>query len=449
MQTLIQTLSEFGLKLQYSDLDPATVRTAKQALLDACGNILNGRFHSETGPVLKYVYSHERQDLGKGYHLPADPEHVLTLRGVLFALCAMGRIADMDDGFSRAMGHPGSFLVPVLLTLGEENYVSGEEAIAALTAAYDIYARIGEVINPFMHRDRGFDATGVCGAVAAAFLISRLNGWSGEITENAMGLAAGFSGGLIECQNDGTSGKYLCGAWAVMNGLQAAELAENGLTGAKKALEGKSGLFHGFRGSRMDDESRVPEGLGENFKINEVYFKRYACLRGIHATMDAVRRLKEEHHLTAERILGIDVRASGFLMRLSRPDPQTLVAAQGSLQFGAAAVMIHDGVNSAGELMRYLEEPEVRDLMSKVTVTEDADMQRKQSSGDITGWNSTGTYAASSGGRGTGQQIRMGDSDRKVPYSAGGNTLCRQKEGPGREDQDTGTVTRPSYTVLI
>lgn len=374
--SIMKSLAKFGTELQWSDLDHQTSETAKQAILDACGNILSGRYHAEAAPVLKYTWENEIYPAEqKGYPLPGERQQKYSLRGALFAAAVMGRLADMDDGFTRAMGHPGSLLVPTLLLCGASEQISGKEALTALTAAYEIYARIGEAVNPSMHRERGFDATGVCGAVAAAFLIARLRKLSCDEMVNAMGLAASFSGGLIESQIDGTSGKYLCGAWGAVNGLQSVQLAQSGFTGPVCALEGKAGLIQGFRGSGSSEPERILEGLGNSFKINEVYFKRYACLRGVHGAMDAVRSLKEAWNLTPNQVASLDIRASEYLMRLSRPEPETLVAAQGSLQLTSAAILCYGEIAAASSLMEYMDDPEIREMMKKIKVTADEEMQ--------------------------------------------------------------------------
>ena len=135
-----------------------------------------------------------------------------------------------------AMGHPGSVLVPLLLSMAQLHRNDGKQMITAIVAAYDVYARLGEAINPFMYREKGFDATGVCGAVAAAALVSKLTNASAKQTKDAMGIASLFTGGLIEYQNDGTSGKILCSGWAALTGLRAVRLASCGFTGPEMQL---------------------------------------------------------------------------------------------------------------------------------------------------------------------------------------------------------------------
>ena len=334
LSTLIESLSNYAAELEYEDISERAINTAKQAILDSYGNIICGCFSKESTQIKEYARYLTEGYLSKEQVPLLDVQtSFVSPRAALFYYAAMGRMADMDDGFSRAMGHPGSFLIPALLVMGWLYPCSGRQAIGAIVAAYDVYARIGEAINPSMHRERGFDATGVCGAVAAAALIAKIKQLDKEQFRNAAALAASFSGGLIECQNDGTSGKYLCGAWALVN------------------------------------------ALGSEFKINDIYFKRYACLRGVHATMDAILSLLQKYNLDEDDVDAIDIRASSYLMRLSRPAPQTVVAAQGSLQFTSAVILKYRRLDSESFLRECMRNNEVLELMNKITVTPDDEME--------------------------------------------------------------------------
>ena len=376
LSTLIESLSNYAAELEYEDISERAINTAKQAILDSYGNIICGCFSKESTQIKVYARYLTEGYLSKEQVPLLDVQtSFVSPRAALFYYAAMGRMADMDDGFSRAMGHPGSFLIPALLVMGWLYPCSGRQAIGAIVAAYDVYARIGEAINPSMHRERGFDATGVCGAVAAAALIAKIKQLNKEQFRNAAALAASFSGGLIECQNDGTSGKYLCGAWALMNALQAVELAAHGFTGPYKALEGKAGLFNAFCGRAGFDASHVLDGIGSEFKINDIYFKRYACLRGVHATMDAILSLLQKYNLDEDDVDAIDIRASSYLMRLSRPDPQTVVAAQGSLQFTSAVILKYRRLDSESFQRECMRNNEILELMKKITVTPDDEME--------------------------------------------------------------------------
>ncbi len=378
MAYLIEGLARYVADLKYEDLSDRAVEVAKQAILDSYGNLVFGRYCEASGRIMDYA---DRADA------TVKNEKLVSLIGTekrktgsdtaVFVHTMMARSADLDDGYRHAMGHPGSGLVPLLLTMEQLWERNGKDMITALAAAYDVYARLGEAVNPFMYRERGFDATGVCGAVAAAALVSKMSGADWEKTKNAMGLASLFTGGLIEYQNDGTSGKIMCSGWGALTGMRAARLAASGFTGPDAALEGKYGFFQAFKGtSGHCDMSHVLEDLGNDFKITSIYFKRHACQRGLHAALDAVLELREQGNLTPDKIKHIDIRTSSFVYRLSNPEPKTAVGAQASIQFASAVALKYGRMDSEKLVFKSFEDPEIRKLVGKISVIKDEEVQK-------------------------------------------------------------------------
>lgn len=378
MSYLIYGLADYVAGLRYEDLSAEAVERAKQVILDSYGNMIFGRYCEASERIMKYAQIADAPVKGEAPASLLGTEPVFTGSDTaVFAHTMMARCADLDDGYRHAMGHPGSGLVPLLLTMAQIYGRDGRDMITAITAAYDVYARLGEAINPFMYRERGFDATGVCGAVAAAALAAKMRGADAGQIKDAMGLASLFTGGLIEYQNDGTSGKIMCGGWGALTGMRASRLAACGFTGPEAALEGRYGFFQAFTGtSGHCDMSHVLDDLGKEFKITSIYFKRHACQRGLHATLDAVMDLKESLNLTPEMVRSLDIRTSSFVFRLSNPEPKTPVGAQASAQFTSAVTIKYGRMDSEELVLKSFDDPEIRELVGKITVTKDESVQQ-------------------------------------------------------------------------
>lgn len=378
MNTMIVELADYVTRLQYEDLSERAIEVGKQVILDSYGNMIFGRYSEASERILKYaaladsvIKNEELVSLIGEQNVRTSTDHAVFIHTM------MARCADLDDGYRHAMGHPGSVLVPLLLSVAQLHRNDGKQMIAAIVAAYDVYARLGEAINPFMYRERGFDATGVCGAVAAAALVSKLTNADAKQTKDAMGIASLFTGGLIEYQNDGTSGKILCSGWAALTGLRAVRLASCGFTGPDAALEGRYGFFQAFKGtSGHCDTSNVLNGLGTDFKVTSIYFKRHACQRGLHATLDAMLELREDYHLTPSKIKSVDVRTSSFVYRLTNPKPKTAIGAQASTQFTSAVALKYGRMDSEHLIFDSFTDPEVHELVDKITVTLDDEVQQ-------------------------------------------------------------------------
>lgn len=378
MNHMIVELANYITRLQYEDLSERAIEVGKQVILDSYGNMIFGRYSETSERILEYARLADsiikNEDL---VSLIGEQDVRTSTDHAVFIHTMMARCADLDDGYRHAMGHPGSVLVPLLLSMAQLHRNDGKQMITAIVAAYDVYARLGEAINPFMYRERGFDATGVCGAVAAAALVSKLTNADAKQTKDAMGIASLFTGGLIEYQNDGTSGKILCSGWAALTGLRAVRLASCGFTGPDAALEGKYGFFQAFKGtSGHCDTSHVLEGLRTDFKVTDIYFKRHACQRGLHATLDAMLELREDYSLTPSKIKSVDVRTSSFVYRLTNPKPKTAIGAQASTQFTSAVALKYGRMDSEELIFNSFTDPEVQELVQKITVTLDDEVQQ-------------------------------------------------------------------------
>ena len=378
MNYFIYTIADFVSNLNYENLPKETVDFAKKVILDSYGNMIFGRYSENRNTILKYLEeTDEICEESKKVFLLGEKSKRIDIETAIFMHTMMARCADLDDGYRHAMGHPGSVLVPLLICLAERYKKSGKEMITAITAAYDVYSRLGECVNPFMYRERGFDATGVCGAVAAAALISNLMKFDSEKTKNAMGIASLFSGGLIEYQNDGTSGKVLCSGWAALNGMRATKLSKIGFTGPDAAFEGKYGFLQAFKGtSGYCDTSRLLSELGKDFKITHIYFKRYACQRGLHALLDAMIDLKEKNCITIDEIKDIEIKTSSFVHRLSNKNPKTFVGAQASAEFTSAVALKYGRMDSEKLVSKSFNDIEIKKLSNKIKVVLDEGVQK-------------------------------------------------------------------------
>ena len=370
---LTQKLADYVAGLRYEEIPEAAKTAAKRCVLDALANMIYGRYTDTGIKALEYIRKYSDSSTKSVEMASVFDFGEVPLDSALLANTVMARCADLDDGSRRAMGHPGCVLVPSSIAAAQAYHKSGEDLLCALIGGYDIYIRVGSSINPTAYRDRGFDSTGLCGAISAAAVFAKLMGESAEQIKDAMGLAALFCGGLTEYQNDGTMGKTLCGAWAAQTGLSAARLAQLGFTGPNAALEGKKAFMQAFSNEPCGD--LVLDRLGESFCINEVYFKLHACMRGLHSAIDAALLLRKKYTLTPEKIKSVIVWTTPFVQRLSNPCPETLVGAQCSLQFTMAVALKYGNLSEEAMLSKSLQDREVKELAGKIECRISEDMQ--------------------------------------------------------------------------
>lgn len=363
MNALVHKVAEYITNLEFGAISVETIDMAKKCILDSVGNMISGRYSAMGDLALIYTQAYGRCD--------SSVEPVYTFGGdqilkedALTRHAIMARCSDLDDGHRFAMGHPGSVIIPTALTIGEFEKCDNKTILTAIVVGYDVYCRIGEAINPSSYRERGFDSTGVSGTVACAAVIAKLKCFDVKRTRNALGIAATFASGLIEYQNDGSMGKVLCGHFAIRNALQAIQLADVGFTGPEKIFEGPKGFFQAF--SNTPKEKYFLKGLGKQFKINETYFKIHACMRGLHAAVDAIIELKLLKGIDEHNIETIEIRTSPFVARLSKPKPKTSIAAQCSLEFVVAVALSLGEINEEKVLTEALQDPKYFELTDRI-----------------------------------------------------------------------------------
>lgn len=364
---IARLLADYIVETEFEKLSPEMVEQAKKCLLDCMGNMLAGRYTEKGIKIVKYASRWstppEASVIGYGQ---------VSRETAAFANSVMSRAMDLDDGNRFSFGHPGSVLVPTALAIGEFTSASGRNIIGALVAGYDVYARLGSAINPSSYHERGFDATGVSGSVAVAAVAAKLYKLNAEQTKDALGIAGLQAGGIIEYQNDGTSGKVLCPGWSTSTGIRAADLAQMGFTGPEAVFEGNKGFFQAF--SNRFDPSKVTDGLGNNMGIMQTYFKIHACMRGLHCSVDAMLSMRSKYSLSPANVKKITVRTSTFVSRLNKPHPTTIVGAQCSLPYTMAVALKYGLVNEMS-LVKGMNDPEVKGLEDRIEVILDEKVQ--------------------------------------------------------------------------
>ncbi len=361
------TLAGFVCDLSFENIPAEVVQKTKQTILDVIGNSL-GAVSSEEGEQI-YRIAETETSPAEAFVFGGGKS---SLEKAVMVNAVMSRIADLDDGHKFSTGHPSTVVVPTALTCGQVLGSSGREIIRAIIAGYEVYVRIARGINVSAHKEKGYDMTGVCGSVAAAMVAGVLMGFDREKLVDAMGIAGSFTGGLYECLFDGSSPKILVPGWAARTGVTAAKMAAAGFTGPASIVEGKKGIAQGV--TNHYDLTHVLDELGARFEICGTYFKKYACMRGLHGAVDAVLELQQEHGFAAEDVKKVTILTSKFVKQYDKPFPGTVVATQSNLPYNLAVGMLYSKIGM-DEVQRGLSDPQIRDLASRVEVVLDPEME--------------------------------------------------------------------------
>jgi 2-methylcitrate dehydratase PrpD len=253
---------------------------------------------------------------------------------------------ELDDYHPRAPLHSAAVVLPVLLAaVGGGTVRTGARALTAAIAGFEVGPRVGLALHGAQMLSRGWHSGAVFGPFAAAASAGTLLGLDAAGFEDALGLAATQSAGLMAAQYEAMS-KRMHHGFAARNGLYAAYLAAGGYTGIKRVFERDYGGFLStFGEGHAPDATQVAQGLGERWETERIVVKPYAAMGGLHAPLDALFELARKRPLVPHEIERIEVDVSHSVYhhgwwKVERP--LTPIGAQMNLGY-ALAVAVIDG----------------------------------------------------------------------------------------------------------
>lgn len=290
----------------------------------------------------------------------AEPEHAL-------ALGATGHALDYDDLSWAIDGHPSVVLVPPILALAGEADASGQEAIAAYVAGFEVMSAVAAPISP-EHYEDGWHATATFGVFGAAAAAARLLGLASEETRNALCIAASTPAGLK--RNFGSMTKPLHAGFAARSGLTAAVLARDGITADAEAIGGEGGFLDLY-----GEPNEVEPSEGRYIDQRGIHTKSYPCCYFTHTAIAATQSLADEHGLVPEDVEGITVEASrGAADALAHDDPETGLEAKFSMEYAVSSALARDRVDLATFEEPALSDPTVERLRERVAFQADPEL---------------------------------------------------------------------------
>jgi 2-methylcitrate dehydratase PrpD len=364
-----RALAEFVAGLQYDDLPEPVVEGIKNLFVDWLGSALAGK-------GARPVCALERFAAAMG---PATGSceiiHSGASTSALFAALINGaasHVAEQDDVHNGSVFHPAAVVFPAALAAAQAERASGHTFIAAAVAGYEAGIRVGEFLGRSHYKI--FHTTGTAGTVAAAAAVARVLGLDADATQHAFGSAGTQAAGLWEFLRDGADSKQLHTAKAAGDGLLAAHLARDGVTGAKRILEGEQGMAAGM--STDADPARLTDGLGTRWATIETSYKWHASCRHSHPAADALLALLTRDPLSPEKIASVTARVhQGALDVLGQvTNPRNVHQAKFSMGTVLGLIAVH-GRAGLDEFERYaLGDARVADLRSRVSMLLDPEV---------------------------------------------------------------------------
>lgn len=369
-QPLANRLAEYACTLRFEDLPAPVVHEAKRRFVDsfatASGAMDSDAFASAKRCALR-VQSTPGATLFAGGK--SSIEWATFVNGLLI------RYLDFNDTYlSREPAHPSDNLAPVL-AVGEAMGASGRELITAAVLAYEIQCRLCDAASL---RKQGVDHV-TYGAISSAVAACKLLKLDAVKTTHAIGLAGVANVALRQTRSGELSMWKGCAfANAARNGVFAALLAAEGLTGPAPIFEGDLGFMKLVTREPFTVASLGAEKGGDpSFMITQTYIKFWPAEYHSQSAIDAALQLRQQlgGNVSAIRALDIHTFDACYDIIGKYPEawaPKTRETADHSLPFCTAAALADGDVTLATFDEERFTEPGLLALTAKIKVHRDA-----------------------------------------------------------------------------
>jgi 2-methylcitrate dehydratase len=363
----ITRLAEFATGLRYEQLPSGVVDLAVGRLVDALGCAVGGmdseqaRIALAVSPPVCVEPDGEIEFTGRVLGSPRQTVPELAA----FANSVMVRNLDFNDRYPHI--HPSDMIGGLLAGVGAPG-VDGRRLVTAIVVSYEVATRIADVVRRHPGWDSGY-STGM-GATAG---IAHLLGCDAATAGQALALIATSNVHLRSTRAGALSlWKGAATAHATSNAMFVTRLAQHGMTGPERAIEGRHGLWDQITG-----EFALPAlpDRGGAYLITETSLKYWPVEYTAQNAVWAARRLARSIPIEELKSVRLGAHTHGWREIGSEPakwDPRSRETADHSMPYIFVRAMQGDGVDLSIFTPQSYLDPAARPLMAKVTVEPDA-----------------------------------------------------------------------------
>jgi 2-methylcitrate dehydratase len=365
VSSVSETLSQFASALTYEDLPDDVVLCAKRLLLDTLGCGLAG-YLSEPSRISRRLVRElggraESTIIGSGDKVHCS--HAALANGV------MVRCLDFNDVYHGITPCHPSENIPVALAVAERQRGTGRDLLIAVVLGYEFQCRFTDAIP--------LDRLGWLHVSLGGFVVPLVAGRLLGLNPDQMANAVGISGSMNHAfrpRGPRTMMKAMGYPLVAQNGIHAALMAQEGLTGPRAIIE----TFN-HQIAKDCDLTPIIEG-GKGFRILQSSIKPNAAAGKIQPPLTALFSLIKQQGIKADDVAQIVVRtyafAAGDAAQPEAYQPQNREAADQSLPY-CLAMALMDGELGPDQFKEgRWKDPKVLTLMAKVRVETDPELDK-------------------------------------------------------------------------
>ena len=367
-------LAEYTRSLCYDHLAPAVIHEVKRRLLDSLGCAF-GAWSAPPCRIARRLVQSVKVPRGATVW---GTNHQTTPDLAAFANGALVRYLDFNDTYlAKEPAHPSDNIAAVL-AVGEASHASGKRVIQAIALAYEVQCRLCDAAAL---RPRGWDHV-TYGPFSSALAAAKVLKLTEAQALQAVNLAGVANVALRQTRvGDLSMWKACAFSNAARNGVFAAMLAQQGMTGPSPIFEGEKGFMKLVSGS-FDLPAFGGENLGPRqtvpFKILDTYIKHYPVEYHAQTAVEAALALREEvlqsegsqavTEITEVEIGSYDVAIEIIGRDPEKWHPQTRETADHSFPYCVAVALLDGDVTLRSFDQKRLADPGLHAFMQKVRV---------------------------------------------------------------------------------
>lgn len=369
---ITEELSQYLARAHFADLPDRVVTRVEHLVLDGIGCGLLAAHMPWSKLAVRTIADLEGEGSATvwGWDRKLPPPAAALLNGTFI------QGFELDDYHQLGPLHSEACVIPSVLATAEHlGGATGRDFLTAVAYGFEIGPRVGMAMGGLSLVARGWHCGAVFGTLASAAGAGKLRGLDAAGFEDALGIAATQSGGLMAAQYEAMI-KRMHSGLAARSGLFAAALAAGGYSGIKRVLEREFGGFAStFGGGDPVYLDRLVHELGERWEIERIAVKPpYSCMGGLHTTIDGILSLVARTGFDVDDVKSIKIGVANAMYHhagWSLERPAEIIGAQMNLAY-AAAVALLDGAAFVPQFApSRLESEDVWRVMDMITVEHD------------------------------------------------------------------------------
>jgi 2-methylcitrate dehydratase PrpD len=251
---------------------------------------------------------------------------------------------ELDDYHPLAPLHSNSLVLPAMLAAAPRvGRIPGESFLLGAILGYETGPRVGQALGGLDMLSRGWHSGVVFGTISAAAAAGTLYGLDAAGFEDAFGMAATQSCGLMSAMYESMV-KRMQHGFASRNGLAAAALAAAAYVGIKRVFERPyGGWLAVFGEGHRTYPEQIYAGLGTLWETERIAVKAYSCMGLLHAAIDAALELRPKVDVSQIQRIDIDMGDAAYSHGGWQAErPIEVIGAQMNVAY-AVAVALLDG----------------------------------------------------------------------------------------------------------